>query len=451
MRIAHKNVRIGTLALGLCTLAACNGSSSSGASGAPGSQLPGDSSQPTKGYNVTVLVTGSNATTGGGSGSTARTDSNLSKPWDLAVGDGPAWVANAHTNVATVYDANGVTQRDAIRIPGSRGGSHVTGVVSNAGSTAFRISANGVTGPAAYIFSTSSGTIAAWSDASGFGQLPVTVHTDPAGSADYTGLALLANGSTPFLYATDFQNGRIDTFDNGFNPVSTRGNFRDPRLPAGYMPFKIQTLANRLAVVYVKPRMVNGVSTMGGAGEGIVNLFDASGNLDRRLITGGQLNAPRGIALAPDNFGELSGKILVANSGDGRINAFDRYTGTFVGTLNDASGAAVSIPGISALSFRNGDRIGADNGLVSGGNSASTGVGRISDNTLFFTAGTSNSLQSAYGRIQPAPVSSTADNGAEGSNTATGGSTRTGNGDTGSSGSPDNTGTGGGLPGLTNP
>lgn len=397
MRIALVSFRAGTLALSLCTLAACNGSSSSGESNAPVGQAPADLPQQTQGYNATVLVTSNNFMATGdaaGSGNTppARIDSNLSKPWDLAVGDGPVWVVNAHTNVATVYDANGVAQRGAIRIPGSQGGSHVTGVVRNSAATGFPVSANGVTAPAAYLFSTNYGTLAAWSASSGFGDTPVTVYTDPTGNAGYTGLALLASGGNPFLYATDFQNGRIDTFDSGFNKISTSGNFRDPNLPAGYMPFNIQPLANRLAVVYVKPRMVNGISTMGGAGEGIVNLFDASGNLDRRLITGGALNAPRGIALAPDNFGEFSGKVLVANSGDGRINAFDRYTGAFVGAMNDASGGVVNIPGISALAFRNGDRIGAGNG---------TGVGSISDNTLFFTAGTSNSVQSAFGRIQP--------------------------------------------------
>lgn len=401
MRIAYKSVRVGALALSLCTLAACNGSSSSSGSAAPASPVPGDPPQQTRGYNVTVLVTGSN-TPATGAGSPARIDSNLSKPWDLAVGDGPIRVINAHTNVATIYDANGVSQGDAVRIPGSQGGSHVTGVVSNTGGTAFAVSANGVSGPASHIFSTSSGSLAAAPAGSGPGKLPVTVHKDPTGTADYTGLALLTSGSSPFLYAADFQNGRIDTFDAGFNKISSSGNFRDPRLPGGYVPFNIQTLGNRLAVVYVKPRLVNGVSTMGGAGEGIVNFFDARGNLEQRLITGGPLNAPRGIALAPDNFGEFGGKLLVANSGDGRINAFDRNTGAFVGTLNDASGVAVSIPGISALSFRNGDRIGAD---------SSAGVGSISDNTLFFTAGTSSSWQSAFGRIQPAPVSSTANTG----------------------------------------
>lgn len=387
MFITYKSLRVGTLALGLCALAGCNGSSSSG--GSPVSQTPG-APQQTQGFNITVLVSNPSSLD---TGTTGITDGNLSKPWDLAAGDGPIWVADAHTSVATVYDANGATQHDAISIPGSRGGSHVTGVVLNADTSAFQVSANGVAGPATHLFSTSSGTLAAWS--AGFGNAAVTVYTDATGSAEYTGLALLSSGGGRFLYAADFQNGRIDTFDTGFNKVATRGNFRDPNLPAGYKPFNIQTLGSRLAVVYAKPRTVDGEPTLiRGAGTGIVDIFDASGNLERRLITGGPLNAPRGIALAPDNFGELGGKLLVANSGDGRINAFDRDTGAFAGTMNDARGAAVTIPGISALAFRNGDRLGGSPG---------TGVGSISDNTLFFTAGTENSLESAFGRIQPAP------------------------------------------------
>lgn len=387
MHSPYKSLKVGALALGLCTLAACNGGSSS--DGSPARQAPGGAWPQTQGFNVTVLVTNPESIV---DNDTGITDSNLSKPWDLAVGDGPAWVANAHTTVATVYDANGETRNDPTAIPGSRGGSHVTGVVQSAGTAGFRVSANGATGPADYIFSTSSGTLAAWTAGSGFGKQAVTVYTDPAGNAEYTGLALLASGGSPFLFAADFANGRIDTFDSGFNKISPRGNFRDPDLPADYKPFNIQTLGDRLAVVYAKPRVVSGALTITeGAGIGIVSLFDASGNFERRLITGGPLNAPRGIAQAPDNFGEHSGKLLVANAGDGRINVFDRSTGEFVGTLNDASGTAISLPGISALAFRNGDRIGA-------------GAGSASDNTLFFTTGTVRSMESAFGRIRPAPV-----------------------------------------------
>jgi hypothetical protein len=58
-----------------------------------------------------------------------------------------------------------------------------------------------------------------------------------------------------------------------------------------------------------------------GAGLGLVNVFDTTGRFVKRLIsTGGRLNAPWGMALAPAEFGTL-GNTLMVNFGDGRINA----------------------------------------------------------------------------------------------------------------------------------
>ena len=37
----------------------------------------------------------------------------------------------------------------------------------------------------------------------------------------------------------------------------------------------------------------------------------------------GALNSPWPVALAPDGFGELRGKLLIGNFGDGKINAFE--------------------------------------------------------------------------------------------------------------------------------
>ena len=82
--------------------------------------------------------------------------------------------------------------------------------------------------------------------------------------------------------------------------------------------------------------------------------FDVNGNLIRRLITGGALNAPWGLALAPADFGQFSNDLLVANFGDGRINAFDPLTGDFLGTLLDGNGNPIAIDGLRGLIFGNG-------------------------------------------------------------------------------------------------
>ena len=61
-------------------------------------------------------------------------------------------------------------------------------------------------------------------------------------------------------------------------------------------------------------------------------MYDTAGNFLQRLVTGGQLNSPWGLAIAPATFGAFGGDLLVGNFGDGRINAFDPNTGAFKGT-----------------------------------------------------------------------------------------------------------------------
>lgn len=45
---------------------------------------------------------------------------------------------------------------------------------------------------------------------------------------------------------------------------------------------------------------------------------------------------------------------MVANFGDGTINVFDPFTGTFLGTLQDATSASIVNAGLWALQFGNG-------------------------------------------------------------------------------------------------
>jgi uncharacterized protein (TIGR03118 family) len=60
-----------------------------------------------------------------------------------------------------------------------------------------------------------------------------------------------------------------------------------------------------------------------GSGEGYVSVFDNNGKLIAHAISGGNLNAPWGLAQAPASFGSFGGDLLVGNFGDGRINAYD--------------------------------------------------------------------------------------------------------------------------------
>jgi uncharacterized protein (TIGR03118 family) len=198
----------------------------------------------------------------------------------------------------------------------------------------------------------------------------------------YKGLALAANGQGSFLYAADFHNARVDVFDSAFHPVNWAGAFVDPKLPAGYAPFGIQNLQGNLYVAYGK-QDADQHDEVAGRGLGLVDVFDANGKLIRRVATGGALNAPWGLAMAPADFGRFSNALLVANFGDGRISAFDARSAEFLGQLRGTDGRRLAISGLWGIAFGN-------------------GVNGQASSSLFFAAGTNDEVNGLYGRIDPA-------------------------------------------------
>ncbi len=321
-------------------------------------------------------------------------DANLVNPWGIAFGTtSPVWVANNATGTSTLYDGNGKPQPLAsprvVALKSSASGVDfdATGIVFNS-TTDFVVTANAKSAPAAFIFDGEGGMIAGWAPSVDAANA-VTVYAD-TGGAIYKGLAIANNGSGNFLYATDFNNGKIDVFDATFTkqaPSDAKFSFKDPTLPAGYAPFGIQAIKNgpggtmQLYVTYAKKNAPGDTDEAHGAGLGLVDVFDANGNLVTHLVAaGGLLDAPWGMALAPSDFGTLSGALLVGNFGDGRINGFDPTTGALLGTVSDASNAPFQMPGLWGIAFGND----ADN---------------QPHNTLFFAAGINDEADGVYGRI----------------------------------------------------
>ena len=316
-------------------------------------------------FKVTNLV-------GDIAGAATQTDAKLVNPWGIAFNPtGFVWVANNGSATSTLYDGNGVAQALVVATPAAP-----TGIIYN-GSSDFKITQNGVTAASPFIFAGENGSISAWSP---------TVNRNNALSivastvqAVYKGLAIATYNSVNYLYATDFHNNRIDVFDASFNKATLPGAFQDTGLPAGYAPFGIQAVGDRIYVSYAQ-RATVGDDDVKGAGLGVVDVFDTAGNLVKQLVKGGALNAPWGMAIAPANFGTYSGKLLVANFGDGKINAYDAATGAAAGTLAKADGSAIFVDGLWGIAF-------------------GPGVNSQPTNTLFFTAGPGSEAHGLYGRI----------------------------------------------------
>jgi uncharacterized protein (TIGR03118 family) len=329
-------------------------------------------------------------------GSATNVDPNLVNPWGLAMaaGSAPAWVANNATQTSTLYDGNGKPQPQPTAsqlivnlAAGASGAFNPTGIVANSSTTDFLVTAATKSGSSAFIFDGEGGMIAGWSPSVDRTHA-VTVYTDPNGAV-YKGLAIAKNAGALFLYATDFHNNKIDVFDTHFAKQVTSASafaFTDPAIPAGYAPFGIQAINNgasgatQIYVTYAQQVAPDNHVNATGAGLGYVDIYDTNGVLIKQLIPGGALNAPWGLALAPADFGTFSNALLVGNSGDGKINAYDAAAGTFMGTLSDASNTALVSAGLLGIAF---------------GNDANNQP----HNTLFFAAGTNAGADGTYGRV----------------------------------------------------
>jgi uncharacterized protein (TIGR03118 family) len=292
-------------------------------------------------------------------------DANLFGPWGVAVNStgGDLWTADSGTGMTSLF-LGGVTGSpllaDSLHVT-ILGGSPI-GVAANS-SSSFVVQSGASSGPASYLFGSNAGDISGWNT-----NVPPPAPSTSAQTAAtttgavYKGLAVANDAGQDLLYAADFHGGHIDVFDTNFNKVALAGSFTDPNLPAGYAPFNIANTGGRLFVTYAVQDATK-QNDSPGVGHGIIDAFAYNGNFDGRLVTGSPLNSPWGMALAPANFGDFSGELLVANAGDGKINAFDPTTGTYLGTLGGPTGNPLVVNGLHGLSFGNGLTAGDSNGL----------------------------------------------------------------------------------------
>jgi uncharacterized protein (TIGR03118 family) len=298
-------------------------------------------------------------------GAADRVDPALVNPWGIVASPtSPFWVTDNASGLSTLYNGSGglIALKVGIPAPGGKTGGAATGIVFNG--TSFFNAAPGK--PSSFIFATEDGTIVGWN--SQVDQTHGVILADRSASgAVYKGLAMATRSEGPLLYAANFSSGAIDVFDGNMNLVNLPGAFQDSGIPAGFAPFNIQNLGGTLYVTYAKQN-ANKREDVAGIGNGYVDAYDLNGLLLQRLVAGGSLNSPWGLAIAPAGFGDFAGALLVGNFGDGTINAYDVTTGNLLGQLQDVKGSVIKISGLWGLSFGNG-----------------SGSGDI--NTLYFAAG----------------------------------------------------------------
>lgn len=303
------------------------------------------------------------------------TDPNLVNAWGVAYSPtSPFWVSDNGAGVATLYNVNPATNATTklgltVTIPGA--GSPTGTVFANVPSNF-----NGDT----FLFVSEDGTVSGWRGALGTTAETLAVASD---NNVYKGSALAVIGGNAYLYAANFRNGTIDVYKGNAGAPSLTGNFLDPNIPAGFAPFDIADIGGKLYVTYAKQDAAKH-DDVPGVGNGFVDVFDLQGHLLSRLVSGGSLNSPWGLALAPSSFGTFADDLLVGNFGDGLIHAFDPLTGASLGELLGTNGQPLAIDGLWSLLPGNGGN---------GGNPQS----------IYFSAGPIDESHGLFGVIAALP------------------------------------------------
>jgi uncharacterized protein (TIGR03118 family) len=234
---------------------------------------------------------------------------------------------------------------------------------------------------ATFLFVTEDGTISGW-------QPPGTTAGVLAtrSGAIYMGATIAETSSGRRLLVANFREGTIDVYDTSVTLVA---QWTDPGAPEGYAPFNVQALPGGVYVAFAKQNEEKEDEVV-GRGFGFIDRLDAETGEFDRLVSGADaggnlkaINAPWGLAQAPEGFGHHSGDLLVGNFGSGTIMAFDPDTGRFHGLLQSVDGGPVVIEGLWALAPGNGGR---------GGD----------PEKLYFTAGIEDEAHGLFGSLEPA-------------------------------------------------
>jgi len=322
-------------------------------------------------------------------------DEEVKNPWGIALGPNtPLWVNNNFNPASAVCETCVPAPEDLLTkitlYSGANGhdpfkkeklevtASSPTGMVFNP-TKSFVVEQEGVRSPARFLFNEAVldaqgagpvGEVTGWSNATT--PLPDSTATTPAShdGAFYTGLALIPGETEQAEESKESDDGPpslvavggladeagtpvVDVFDDAFHKVDVPGAFVDPKTKAEHLsPYNVTYLNGRVYISY---------TTADGSGDA-VSVFTRHGKFIKRLVTGAPLAGPWGMVIAPEDWGDFGGALLVGNVGngsaegvnDGKINAFNPRNGHLLGTVSDKHGKAIVNPGLWGLAFGNG-------------------------------------------------------------------------------------------------
>ncbi len=306
-------------------------------------------------------------------------DSNLVNPWGLSIAPtGPWWVSDNGTGLSTLYIASGQPQSLVVTIPTATGQGTGTpsGTVYNSSTTDFKI--HGFAAP--FLFCTEDGTLSGW-----YTSTIAFITVNNNNGAVYKGMAEASANGANYLYVANFHAGTVEVYNGTYAAHSFGPNaFVDSTIPSGYAPFNIQLIpGNKLVVTYAKQDAAKH-DDVPGPGNGYVDVYDTSGNLQFRLAHNLFLNSPWGVVVVPQGFSGFAGDLLIGNFGSGLITAYNASTGAWIGNMLNVNDLPVQIDGLWALAFGNG------------------GTGGPTT-TLYFTAGPYGESHGIFGAITPHP------------------------------------------------
>jgi uncharacterized protein (TIGR03118 family) len=329
----------------------------------------------------------------------AHVDPNLINPWGVSsTPTSPYWVSDNNSGFSTLYTAAGVqvSPPSPVTIADAASPANSTGQVFNGNASLFIVT-NGLppgdpnfkSGGANFIFDTENGTISGRSNAVAASQSFIAVNNSGSGAV-YKGLAIATTANGTFLYAANFNSGKIDVFDSNFKPAAGF-NFTDPQPPpavppgaVGWAPFNVYSDGNGHLFVSYAAQNAAKHDDVAGSGNGFIDEFDTIGNFIKRVATGGVLDSPWGLDIAPAGFGAFANDLLVGNFGNGEINVFDPNTDLLVGTLTDNNGNPIVIGDLWALAPGN-NSTGSD------------------PNAVYFTAGLQDEMHGLFGDLSVVP------------------------------------------------